>query len=417
LAGLSCARRLQRDGIPFILLEADQRIGGRLKTDQRDGFILNHGFQVLQTAYPEARRVLDYQRLALKRFAAGAVVRIEGEFHRVADPRRHPGDLWQTLRAPIGTMGDKMRIARLMHRLRKTAVSDLFELPELPAIDFLKNEGFSQKIIHRFFMPFFAGVCLDPDIKASSRVFGYVFRLFAEGDVALPEQGMAAIPIQLAESLPPESIWLTANVKSITGRGVVLASGVEIQGDAVVIATEGPEVSRLLKKPSAGVSRGEWCLYFGTDQPPIDAPYLVLNGENQGWVNSLTVPSAVAPSYAPAGRSLISVVVVGHQTEAPGTVEAVVRSDLKQWFGTSIDTWRHIKTYHIPHALPDQRPPLPNPTAGPSLPHPNVYVCGEYNSVPGIQWALLSGRQAAEQILEDRRKRPDRSLRASGQTV
>jgi monoamine oxidase len=54
LAGLSGARRLQQGGIPFILLEADQRIGGRLKTDQRDGFILNHGFQVLQTAYPVA---------------------------------------------------------------------------------------------------------------------------------------------------------------------------------------------------------------------------------------------------------------------------------------------------------------------------------------------------------------------------
>jgi phytoene dehydrogenase-like protein len=410
LAGLSCAGRLQQDKVPFIILEADQRIGGRLKTDRLDGFLLDHGFQVLQTAYPEARRALDFRLLELKRFAPGAIIRVRDEFHRIADPRRRPREFWQTLRAPIGTIGDKMRIAKLMRRLVRTDVPDLFQLPDLPAIDFLKNEGFSDKIIRRFFQPFFGGVCLDPDITASSRVFSYVFRLFAEGDVALPSQGMKAIPEQLAEPLPPGSIRLNADVESITDDGVMLASGIEIQGDAVVIAAEGPEVSRLLGKPSSGFSRGEWCIYFGTDHPPLDEPYLILNGGRQGWVNSLTVPSTVAPSYAPAGRSLISVVVIGHQTEAPGTVEEVVRRELSAWFGASVETWQHIETYQIPHALPDQRPPMPDPTAGPVHRYSNVYVCGEYDSVPGIQWALLSGRRTAEKILADRREAPGGSL-------
>ena len=101
LAGLTCARRLMEDGIPFSILEADHSIGGRLKTDNLDGFILNHGFQVLQTAYPEARRVLNYDRLDLKSFAPGAIIRIDKRFHRIADPRRRPRDLWSTLRAPI----------------------------------------------------------------------------------------------------------------------------------------------------------------------------------------------------------------------------------------------------------------------------------------------------------------------------
>ena len=50
IAGLSCARHLSKNNVTFIVLEADSRIGGRLKTDMHDGFILNHGFQVLQTA-------------------------------------------------------------------------------------------------------------------------------------------------------------------------------------------------------------------------------------------------------------------------------------------------------------------------------------------------------------------------------
>jgi len=73
LAGLACARRLQEAGFPFLILETDHRIGGRLKADRLDGFILNYDFQVLQTAYPEANRVLDYSLLALRPFAPGAI--------------------------------------------------------------------------------------------------------------------------------------------------------------------------------------------------------------------------------------------------------------------------------------------------------------------------------------------------------
>jgi phytoene dehydrogenase-like protein len=69
LAGLSCARHLMNRRVSCIVLEADDRIGGRLKTDVLDGFLLNHGFQVLQTAYPEARRQLDYHRLSHLRSA------------------------------------------------------------------------------------------------------------------------------------------------------------------------------------------------------------------------------------------------------------------------------------------------------------------------------------------------------------
>ncbi|MGD8257912.1 MAG: hypothetical protein PVF14_18915 [Desulfobacterales bacterium] len=44
---------------------------------------------------------------------------------------------------------------------------------------------------------------------------------------------------------------------------------------------------------------------------------------------------------------------------------------------------------------------MPDPTMRPPLEKSGIYVCGEYGSVPGIQWALLSGRQAAERVLKD----------------
>ena len=401
LAGLACARRLHQSGIPFLILEADDRIGGRLKTDRLDGFLLNHGFQVLQTAYTEARRVLDYKGLALQSFAPGAIVRIEDKFHRIADPRRHPQALWSTLTAPIGTAADRLRMVQLALEVRRGSTSRIFEKPDIPTLDFLRAKGFSQKIIQRFFKPFFAGVCLDPEIQASSRVFKYIFRIFAEGDVALPGEGMAAIPTQLAQDLPRDQIRTAARVASIQPQAVELVSGETIEGSAIVLATEGPEAAALIGAAGPVGSRGEICLYFSANQPPLAEPFLVLNGDGTGLVNSLTVPSLVVPNYAPAGRHLISVVVIGHLNLDDRSAEAAVRKELSLWFGPQAMDWRHLKTYRILHALPDQRPPLSDPSERVAKKIGGIYVCGEYDSVPGIQWALLSGRQTAEQIIED----------------
>ena len=400
LAGLSCARRLTEAGIPFIILEGDRRIGGRIKTDQVEGFLLDHGFQVLQTAYPDARRTLDYDRLALKSFASGAIVRTNEKFYTIADPRRHPQKLWSTATAPIGTIGDRLRMIKLASKLRRVKVTDLFKSPDKTTIDFLRDEGFSEKIIERFFRPFFSGISLDPEIEVSSRIFQYIFRIFAEGDVALPAQGMGAIPAQLAEPLPDGSIRNESRVEQIRQGQARLTSGETVQGRAVVLATEGPETARLLGSGRKVSSCGELCLYYAADVPPVVQPYLILNGDGKGWINSLTIPSLVAPSYAPPGQSLISVVVVGHLSSDGDTVEAAVRGQLSAWFGAKVRDWRHLKTYRITHALPAQPPPIPDPTRAVTSPKPGIFVCGEYGSVPGIQWALLSGRLAAEAVIK-----------------
>jgi phytoene dehydrogenase-like protein len=202
LAGLSCAKHLLKNSVSFVVLEADERIGGRLKTDVLDGFLLNRGFQVLQTAYPEARRQLDYERLGLKPFAPGAIIRANGKFWRVSDPKRRPQDILSTLRAPIGTFADRLRMVRMASGACRGSVSHLFQRPDMTTPEFLRAHKISEKMIERFFKPFFGGVCLDPEIEASSRVFRYVLRVFAEGDVALPGQGMEAIVNQVAEQLP-----------------------------------------------------------------------------------------------------------------------------------------------------------------------------------------------------------------------
>lgn len=269
ISGLSCARHLMKAGKSFLILEANNRIGGRIKSDIIDGFILDQGFQVLQTAYPEARRQLNYDNLDLKPFSPGVAVRVNKKFFYISDPVRRPQDLLDTLTSPIGTIADRLRILRLFAGNRVKGASNIFESPDLSTIEFLRSYNFSDRIIERFFKPFFAGVCLDPDIVASSRVFRYLLNIFASGDAALPAKGMGQIPSQLAEGIPQDQIRLGAKVESIDNGNVTLTNGQKTNGKAIVIATEGPETQRLLKQPVKPVSKGERCLYFSAETPPI----------------------------------------------------------------------------------------------------------------------------------------------------
>ncbi len=212
---------------------------------------------------------------------------------------------------------------------------------------------------------------------------------------------MAAIADQMLQDLPLDRIRSGARVESVQTDGVVLATGETINACAVVLATEGPETARLAGASMPGDPRGELCLYFAAKEPPIDEPYLILNGDGIGWVNSLTVPSIVAPTYAPTGQHLISNLVIGHLDADDTFAETIVRKELSGWFGPVVSDWRHLKTYRILHALPEQSPPMPGPTVRPATISPGIYVCGEYGSVPGIQWAMLSGRQAAEAVIRE----------------
>ena len=398
IAGLSCARRLIAKGYAVQVLEASRRIGGRIKTDQLDGFLLDRGFQVLQTAYPEAQRVLDYARLDLRYFAPGAMIRIKGRFHTIADPRRRPGRALPTLTAPIGSLGDRLRLLRLARRVAGGSLASIFERPERTSMAMLQAEGFSETMIQRFFVPFFGGVCLDPQIRASSRVLAYVLRMFATGEAALPAGGMAQIPGQLAQGLPEDDIHSGVRVGAVDADGVRLDDGTRLPASAVVVATEAPQAEHLLGRKPGTRSIGETCVYFACRRERWHPPYLVLNGEGRGPINNLVFPSAVSADYAPEGRSLAAAVVLGIPDQSEADLMRQIRTQLCEWFGAQAQTWEHLRTYRIAHALPDQSPPTPDPTHPQTMAAPGIFVCGEHGSLPGIQWAMVSGRRAADSV-------------------
>ena len=104
LSGLCCARLLLKHDIDVVVLEAQDDIGGRVRTGHVDGFLLDRGFQVLQTAYPEAVAQLDYPAFGLHNFEPGALIRTQGRMVEMSDPWRRPAKLLSTAFNGIGTL-------------------------------------------------------------------------------------------------------------------------------------------------------------------------------------------------------------------------------------------------------------------------------------------------------------------------
>jgi phytoene dehydrogenase-like protein len=399
LAGLSCGIHLQRAGLKTLLLEASDQVGGRVRTDHLDGFKLDRGFQVMLTAYPEARSLLDFEALQLGVFDPGALVRLGGAFHRVSDPRRRPAELPATLRAPVGSLTDKLALARLRSRLRSENGERRGARPEVSTLEALREAGFSDRIIERFFRPFFGGIFLEQNLLTSSCMFEFVFRMFDQGDAALPAGGMGAIPHQLAERLEAGTIRLGMRVAALDSAGVLLENGDRLSAHAVVVATDGPSAARLVPEVPEPASCPVTCVYYAADASPVEEPRLVLNGEGRGPVNNLCVADRVNPSYAPPGASLISATVLGDPASLDGTLDRDVRAQLTDWFGRQVADWRHLRTYRIAHALPAQ--PVGAFGARDVRVRNGTYVCGDHRQHASIEGTLLSGRRAADAVLED----------------
>lgn len=377
LAGLACARHLRERQVECLVVEASDGVGGRVRTDLVNGFLLDRGFQVLLTAYPEGKAMLNYDELRLGLFEPGALVQRDGARHLLADPWRRPAKAFESLLAPVGTVGDKLRVARMRYRALYGA-----ERRETSTITYLEEQGFSSCFIESFFRPFWSGIFLEPDLRTSSRVAEFVFRMMALGDTALPRKGMGAISEQLAAGTP---MLLNSTVVGLTGQSITLESGERLPARAVVLATEGPAAAWLMGLPEPG-SRSVSCVYFAADAAPISEGILVLNGDGGGPVNHLCVPSEVSASYAPPGAALVSATVLGMNPDV-----SAVREQLAGWFGPVVHRWQHFRTYRIAHGQPELTA-LRFP--------PGLHVCGDYCESASIQGALVSGRRAAEAVMK-----------------
>ena len=390
LAGLVAARVLEQHGYSPLVLESSDGVGGRVRSDLVDGFILDRGFQVLLTAYPEIHRHLDIPALELSAFEPGALVWRGKKGTVVGDPFRRPGTLLSTTFAPIGTIADKARIALFRISLRRSSQSKLLNGTDLSTVDALRAAGFSSKIIERFFRPLVGGIQLDPSLTTSRRIFDSIFKYLADGDSAVPAKGMGQITEQLASSLVSSHIHLNTPVTSVSARTVTLKNGHTITAKTILVATDGPVAASLLNLPAVR-SRTAGCVYFAAPKAPVAGAYVVLDGTGKGPVYNVAIMTHVSPHYAPPGQHLIAAAM---PDLIEGDLEEMAREQLRGWWGPQVDEWRHLRTYRISHGQPVQDPPF-NPEKDVEL-GDGMFVCGDHRDTGSIQGAMYSGRRCAE---------------------
>jgi phytoene dehydrogenase-like protein len=399
LSGLTAARQLHKKGIDFLLLEATDRIGGRVKTDVIDGFRLDHGFQVLLTAYPEAQKWLDYSTLDLKAFTPGAMLLYpDGKKGQLGDPLRDFSSLFPTLLSKSGTLKDKFSILKLRNRLKNLSIEDIFQQEEISTKDALqKVYGFSPQMIDRFFGPFFAGIFLEKELTTSRRMFDFVFKMFSEADTAIPNLGMEEIPKLLAKPLPSGSIQTQSRVSKIDGQTVQLTDGSTFSAPQIIVATEATgiiqELSAVKKKYQSTTH-----MHFVTNEPPIKKPVIALNTAPKRLVNNICIINQVAPKYAPDGQFLISLSIVGNTDLSEKELVKAVRTELQKWFGNQPQEWEHLHTRIIRYALPGQSNVTDSITEDKSRLREGLYACGDFQMNGSINAAMKTGRKVGDWV-------------------
>lgn len=388
LAGLSAARQLSIHGVEVLVLEAADCVGGRVRTDIVDGVHMDHGFQLYNTAYPEGKRVLDYQALDLHPFSAGVISATDHGRVKLGDPRELLG--WLPSSVTSGSLSAKAAFVRYALAQARKSPAEITHSVDGSAHSTLERAGVTGKFYSEVIQPFFAGVFLEPNLLTSSRFMNLVLLTFVKGKPSLPRNGMQAIPDQLFDALPTETVRFNAKVSGVSTDSVRVGSEV-INARAVVVATDSTSAHEL-----SGVDAPAWnsvtTWYHLAPLGTLDEgkPVIIVNGGAAGPITNSVVLTNAVPGYAP-GAQLIS-------TSALGIHERNL--DLARPLSTMHDTdaskWELVGHYPISQALPAMTPPhvFRSPAE-----REGIFLAGDYRTSSSIQGAMVSGRRAADAVL------------------
>ncbi|MFJ5722504.1 FAD-dependent oxidoreductase [Streptomyces sp. NPDC093149] len=407
IAGLSAAHQLISAGVSVSVLEAGPRVGGRMTTADVDGFRLDHIGPLLSTSYPELRRIPALEGLALRTFAPGVLVHSEGRQYRTGDARGARG-AFKAARArasaprpPMGGPIDQARLGAALTRLAATPATRILARPEQTALAALSHRGLTSRTVNGFLRPLLSALLSDPDLITSSRCADLALRDYARGRLCVPEGGSGELPERLAAALPPGTVRTGVHVTAADITSVRTKEHGELGCRSLLLATGAGAATELLPGLRMPSFHPVTVLHHTAPAPPPTGASLLLDADRSGPVAHTAVMSAVDPSRAPRGRTLISSTVLG---TPPSDLDRTVRSHLAALYGTPTDDWELLAAHHDPEAVPTM--PAPHDLRRPVRLLTGLYVCGDHRDTSSVQGALFSGRRAADAILTDLGVRP-----------
>ena len=396
VCGLIAAKTLEDQGFSPIILEATNSVGGRVKTDLIEGYQLDHGFQVLLTAYPAAQKFLNFKALELQNFLPGASIFQEGKENQIGDPLRDFSLLFPTVFSSLIPLKDKVKILQLNIQLKKKEITAIFEEKEKTTLQYLQDFGFSDEVITQFFKPFFSGIFLETQLETSSRMFEFVYKMFGTGNAAVPKAGIQAIPDQLKNQLKTTEILFNTKVKSVIDEQITLEDGTILESEFTIIATES---TALLSNSSKKFIKWKSCftLYFETEKRVIAKPLIGLLPEENSLINNLFYNTSLKTALN-GGQELLCVTVIDNHGLKGDELTQKVKSELKEHF--NIDVLRWIKTYEIPKALPDLKEIKYTLTATESRYSEKIFLAGDTLVNGSLNAAMLSGEHVALEVIK-----------------
>ncbi|WP_276606488.1 FAD-dependent oxidoreductase [Nocardioides sp. GY 10127] len=412
-AGLAClqaARELEAAGRDVLVLEAASAVGGRVRTEHVDAFLLDRGFQLLNPAYPAVRRWVDLDALGLQPFAAGVVAADAEGRHRIGLPWREPGLLGATAAAAVHRRPPLAALARWwaptlpspgrgaggLHEPLRRRLDRRPDASLTASLDAAGVSGPWRTLVERFL----AGVLLDDRGESSAHLARLLVSSFLAGTPGLPRAGMQALPEQLAARLA-RPVVLGRPVDRVDAPGpdglrAVRTPGGTLRARDVVLAAGPGASARLLGLPAPEV-RGVVTAWWALPEPDVPAGrarLLHVDGRTrpEGPLVNAALVSAAAPTYAPPGTGLVA----GSSLDLDAA-----EADLRRHAARLLDVDHHrlvlVGRHRIPAALPAHRPPLAAARAVEA--GPGLWWCGDHRDTPSIQGALVSGHRAAAGVL------------------
>ncbi|MFI5765237.1 FAD-dependent oxidoreductase [Streptomyces sp. NPDC051563] len=381
VSGLAAAHHLIAAGVTVIVLEGADDAGGRMATETVDGFRLDRVGQLLNTAYAEPARTPGLEGLVLKPFAHGALVHSEGRTLRA-------GALTPARALTSGSL-DQARIGAALARLAALPEERLLARPERTA-----HAALSSRSLGTTLRPLLAALLRDPALGTSSRVADLALRTFARGRLAVPEGGAATLPGLLAAALPPGTVRTGVRVRSLATNLVTTEEHGDFSCRSAVLATGARAAAELLPGLRVPAFHQVTVMHHATTTPlPWDGS-LLLDGDPDWPVAHTAVMSAVDPTRAPAGRSLVTTTVLG-----PPPPTRTVASRLARLYETATRDWDLLAVHHTPEAVPAMPPPQDTRRTVRVL--AGLYVCGDHRDTNTVEGALRSARRAAAALLRD----------------
>ena len=388
-SGLACAIQCQKNNKPFLLIEEDDRVGGRLGSFKENGYIFDLGFQVYNTAYEVTNSLLDMDSVNLNYFKPGAMIHDGIDFQIISDPLRDIGQIFGTLFSNISTLGDKIRILKLKNLLRGYEINQ-DNSQDKPTSQFLLETGFSERMIEMFFRPFFAGIFLENKLETSSKFFKYVFSRFNSGLASLPERGMQSIPDNLLKNINEENILLEKKVVEIgKQKDIVFNDGQKLFADNIVLTGE----SRNLVNVPLGQYNSTKTLYLSSRICPEKEKYIHLYPCDD-LINNVAIPTGISPSYSENGDHLYSVTVLNNKISEVDLIDSI-QSRLKDYYGGEKVDYKFLKCIEIKKGTLRQLPGCFDHQTSQSG---DMIISGEHQTNGSIEGAIISGIEAASSL-------------------